>query len=406
MQTSDVQRNEEVARRFFDAVGRQSASALEELLAPSVSLIVWGERGTEVLRPRSQAIERLLSGGREWLSGTFELLHLHGDGAGIWVEFRTHVLRDERPCEMNGALRLELDGGCVRELRQYLGQPVPTCWRALPDHVNLSSPDVGPLTRVLETFRYLVDARAGPGDFLNWSLSRQLGVQYGGRPSPFVNVVWGARFSAAEADERIAETVNRFRQIKAAFHWRVHTLDTPHDLGLRLERAGLMLSNVERVMVAPPGTSIQGGHGVEVEWVRPDDKHGFDAACDLFVEGGLVPVDGAAAFRSVWSSFVEGGCLDVFLARLGAEAVGACSLFVPGKTTAAAMLSGAVVRRAFRNRGIYRAMLARRIDFARGNNCRIAFVEAGAESYPIVAKLGFLECGTLRQYTWSPPAAA
>jgi GNAT superfamily N-acetyltransferase len=63
------------------------------------------------------------------------------------------------------------------------------------------------------------------------------------------NMVAGARLSVAEADHAIARAIGSFGG--RPFSWWLTTGDTPDDLGLRLERAGLQRAETELAMACP-----------------------------------------------------------------------------------------------------------------------------------------------------------
>ncbi len=57
-------------------------------------------------------------------------------------------------------------------------------------------------------------------------------------PHPGSNFVGGRRWTDAEADQKIAETIEYHRNRNIGFQWWVSPFDTPSDLRARLEKTG------------------------------------------------------------------------------------------------------------------------------------------------------------------------
>ena len=58
---------------------------------------------------------------------------------------------------------------------------------------------------------------------------------------------------------------------------------------------------------------------------------------------------------------------------------------------------------AWRGRGIYRALVARRAQLAAERGRRYIEVDASDDSRPILERLGFVPVTTTTPYIWSPP---
>ena len=67
---------------------------------------------------------------------------------------------------------------------------------------------------------------------------------------PFRNVVLGAHFTAETAEARVAAILARYREAGTSFVWWLSPFDEPHDLGHRLEAAGLLLEGTAPAMAA------------------------------------------------------------------------------------------------------------------------------------------------------------
>ena len=65
-------------------------------------------------------------------------------------------------------------------------------------------------------------------------------------------------------------------------------------------------------------------------------------------------------------------------------------------------LWGGATRPAWRGRGIYRALVARRAQFAAARDVRFLQVDASDDSRPILERLGFVAITTTTPYVWTP----
>lgn len=69
-------------------------------------------------------------------------------------------------------------------------------------------------------------------------------------------------------------------------------------------------------------------------------------------------------------------------------------------------LWGGATLPAWRGRGIYRALVARRASLAQERGRRYIEVDAFDDSRPILERPGFVAVTTTTPYVWTPPAAA
>jgi GNAT superfamily N-acetyltransferase len=92
------------------------------------------------------------------------------------------------------------------------------------------------------------------------------------------------------------------------------------------------------------------------------------------------------------------------VAEAGDELVAAAWIvFRPG--TEFAGLLGGSTREAWRGRGIYRALVARRAALARARGVRYLQVDASDDSRPILERLGFAGVTETTPYVWAPASA-
>ena len=71
-----------------------------------------------------------------------------------------------------------------------------------------------------------------------------------------------------------------------------------------------------------------------------------------------------------------------------------------------ASLWGGATLPAYRRRGIYRALVAARVNEARARGFRFATVDARETSRPILSLLGFARLAPVVGYVWTPPVPA
>ena len=91
----------------------------------------------------------------------------------------------------------------------------------------------------------------------------------------------------------------------------------------------------------------------------------------------------------------------VLVAEVDGQVISAAWLvFKPG--TDIAGLWGGSTLRAWRRRGIYRALVARRAQLACARGVRYLQVDASDDSRPILLKLGFQAVTTSTPYVWTP----
>jgi len=91
----------------------------------------------------------------------------------------------------------------------------------------------------------------------------------------------------------------------------------------------------------------------------------------------------------------------VLVAEVDGQVISAAWLvFKPG--TDIAGLWGGSTLRAWRRRGIYRALVARRTQLACARGVRYLQVDASDDSRPILLKLGFQAVTTSTPYVWTP----
>ncbi len=194
---------------------------------------------------------------------------------------------------------------------------------------------------------------------------------------------------AADIERVIGETLAHYGGRR--FRWSVFPGSKPDDLAERLEKHG-MVRGMTRGMARDTTPPLEMPAGVEVERVTKHDDYTRAMAEGWEMDPGpLVPVH-------------ESGIADrrqrLYVARVGGELAGCASYSNCG--TSAYFMGGVVLKR-FRGRGIYRAMIARRLADAAAEGIPLAVTHAREEtSAPMLAHLGFQTVCTFPTFINAP----
>jgi hypothetical protein len=233
------------------------------------------------------------------------------------------------------------------------------------------------------------------------------------RDGPLVRLVGGPHggfvgyrdlggLEGAALDELIARQVELFARRGERFEWKLHGHDLPDDLPERLRAAGFVPEERETVVVAPVeavAAEPQLPDGVTLREVtgRADFER-IGALSEAIWQGD----HGWIAEMLAAEHAADPGSLAVVVAEVGNVPV--CAGWVRfERGTEFATLWGGGTLPAWRSRGIYRAVVARRAGLAAGRGFRYLQVDASGESRPILERLGFVAVTTTTPYVWAPP---
>jgi GNAT superfamily N-acetyltransferase len=253
--------------------------------------------------------------------------------------------------------------------------------------VNSATPD----NDLLVTFDTRMRAGARP-DEPGARLERADGVvrQIGARPSDWHGVVY-SDLDAATADAAIQAQIAHFKALGADFEWKLYSHDRPADLGARLTAAGFEAGDPETLFVAeitqlgasgltetlPDGVTLRPvATPADADLVAEATEAAFGGGGDRARARVLARLD--ADPETVWTWLAMAGDRPVSAARM---------LVCPG--TGFAGLWGGGTAPEWRGRGIYRALVARRMRVAVELGCEYLQVDASEMSRPILERLGF-----------------
>ncbi|MGW5104987.1 GNAT family N-acetyltransferase [Streptomyces sp. NPDC004100] len=229
----------------------------------------------------------------------------------------------------------------------------------------------GPLTRVVDWHRGFV---TGP---------RDLGV-YG-----------------AELDALIARQRDFYAARGEAVEWKTRGHDLPADLTDRLTAAGFVAEESETVLIGR-STDLAADpvlpDGVTLRRVTARSDLQRIAAMESTVWGedsSWLADDLTARIENAPQNTV------VLAAEAGTEVVCAAWLVFKDGVDFAGLWGGST-RAEWRGQGIYRAMVAHRAQLAAARGVPYMYVDASADSSPILTRLGLHAVTTTTPYVWSP----
>ena len=236
-------------------------------------------------------------------------------------------------------------------------------------------------------------------------LSEDLGVKgVRGRVSdlshPLANLV-GMAVIAPDAVEATLKMVrNRYSGGRKAYGWVTGPLTRPHDLGQRLvasglvkedEMAGMVLTDLAIPIAVDPKIEIREATLHEAQEASAMMARAYDMPEEVarFFNVLLAMTDSKVRNRGYFA-YVDGGTEPVAWSYL---------VYLPDSPIV--LLGGAATVPEHRGRGIYSALVAKRLADARADGRRAAVIQAvRATSAPICAKLGFREVCGLEFYAW------
>jgi GNAT superfamily N-acetyltransferase len=225
-------------------------------------------------------------------------------------------------------------------------------------------------------------------------------------PIPGPNNISWIRCRAGEAGEVIREGQAIFASRRLPFVWNLDPETEPHDFSDHLAAFGVHPDphgSEFATMVLPVEAKIEAPHigGLEIRDALTDlqsFRMANAAAAEAFL-GVTVAEDDPeqiAMLERRRLNTLAAGNRRWLLALVDGEPAGAggLGLFPPGGAT----VNGGSVRPKFRGRGVYRALVAARLEIARDASVAGLVVWGGDMSRPILARLGFQTVGWRRFY--------
>jgi len=217
---------------------------------------------------------------------------------------------------------------------------------------------------------------------------------------PLANLVGMADIAPDDVDATLKMVRNRYSRGRKAYGWVTGPLTRPHDLGERLvasglkkidEMAGMVLSDLAVPIAVDPKIEIREGTLHEAQAASAMMARAYDMPEEVarFFNVLLAMTDSKVQNRGYFA-YVDGGTEPVAWSYL---------IYLPDLPIV--LLGGAATVPEHRGRGIYSALVAKRLADARADGRSAAVIQAArSTSAPICAKLGFREVCGLEFYAW------
>lgn len=216
---------------------------------------------------------------------------------------------------------------------------------------------------------------------------------------PLANLVGMAQLADGDAASTIEAVKARFAKERKAFGWITGPLTRPLDMGRRLGNAGLQPIAHLAGMTAPVDLAVTANTEVQVREVSIDEQSRETAMMGRAY--GMPPE--VAGFFAQLVSGSPGVRSRGYFAYLDGDSPVAWSYLVYLGDSPIVLLGGAATLPEARGKGIYGALVKRRLEDARRDGREAAVIQADRDtSAPICAKLGFRELCSLEVYAWSP----
>ncbi len=236
-------------------------------------------------------------------------------------------------------------------------------------------------------------------------LSEDLGVKgVRGRvtdlSNPLANLVGMADIAPEGVDATLKMVRSRYSGGRKAYGWVTGPLTRPLDLGRRLVASGLAKAD-EMAGMALTDLAVPIAVDPNIE-VREATLHEAQAASEMMARAYGMPEDVARFFNvllAMTDSKVRNRGYFAFVDRAPQPVGWSYLVYLPDSPIV--LLGGAATLPEHRGRGIYSALVAKRLADARADGRSAAVIQAvRSTSAPIAAKLGFREICGLDFYAW------
>jgi hypothetical protein len=206
--------------------------------------------------------------------------------------------------------------------------------------------------------------------------------------------------SGYDVDALIAAQIAFFRARGEAVEWKTRGHDLPGDLPDRLRAAGFAAEPTETVVIGriadtpttppvPDGVVIRRVRGEAIPAIVAMESQVWGRDC-AFIGDHLAGSLAAAPDR-----------LAIFTAEAHGQVVAAAWAALREDGIFASLWGGSTLK-AWRGRGIYRALVAVRARLAAEHGYQYLQVDASDNSRPILERLGLTAVTTTTPYVWSP----
>jgi GNAT superfamily N-acetyltransferase len=222
---------------------------------------------------------------------------------------------------------------------------------------------------------------------------------------PFVSLAGAARLTPTNVDATLEQIHDHFVTQNKAYGWIVSPLSRPTDLGKRLERlgqenvlelAGMAHTRLDLPIAANPAVSVRPIIADDLEIAIPL----LAAALGFTREGARATVEALALSPDP----IRRRAYLAYLKDIPEPVAYASMIYLPDQPVV--VLYCAATLEAYRGRGVYTSLVARRLADAYREGARAAVIQAvRSTSAPICQKLGFVEFYNMDWYIWEPEMA-
>ncbi len=210
-----------------------------------------------------------------------------------------------------------------------------------------------------------------------------------------LNEVGLADFTETNVDAGIEQVIARYRQEGKTFQWFVGPTSQPKDLGDRLAAAGLTHRiSIKGMVLRDLDQAIKNNPTVRVKQVSFAD---WNAHISMIARAFGNPIEEQRIFNRCYE--VVDRPVDFYLAYVPDQEEPVATAVSVFDEHDLVVLLGAATLEAYRGRGIYTTMVAKRLQDARARGATTAIIQSNPKtSAPILHKLGFEQICSLELY--------
>ena len=206
-------------------------------------------------------------------------------------------------------------------------------------------------------------------------------------PFQFLNGVYRTQLEARDADDLMRDIHDEYASKKIAYRWYEYPHSGPGDLASRLQKLGpASITEMSGLVFDTRQKSIEVPIDVTVEEVGESNLEDYIAA--NLAGWNQTGAEGEKVRRSILSDFAKSDRgYRAFLARYKGHPASTGMLRI---VNGSGYLLGGSTNSSYRGRGVYRGLVAHRLELIRSLGMNSAFVLARkSTSAPICLKLGF-----------------
>ncbi len=206
--------------------------------------------------------------------------------------------------------------------------------------------------------------------------------------------------TATEVAESIAKQVDFFKSIGHAFRWKVYSHDHAAQLSASLLERGFTPWEPCALMILDVG-GFQSRFPDGIEYRRLTDPDALPRELQPVME--TVWDEGADELISALRGELRdmGDHMRIHVAKRGGATIGCGLIRYNERKTFGGLFAGATVP-AERGGGVYRGMVAARVEDVRQAKANYIYTEAGSMSRPILERIGFETVATITNYVFDP----